>query len=394
TILTVLQHYYRRPGPERVIAASLNPFLPDMWKQYHSCSDVLRARNNGLWYMELLENCRVYSFHPQERSLLALAIMYHDAATVDVDKPAAITKSAEYFKRDLAEHFPEQLLNDMALAMVSMANEVNGKADQNLSESVRWYLRVLRFAVRMDRIRLKADFPGLAVTQHKNPAYLDLPTQLVSHFSSDPDHKTEFQRHLEAAMHGAADLVQVTNDSTDKRDNPYTQVFALAPDVEIITRQFDRTAEPLQRMDQFINDNVRREIAQMAGIITCSDPDHQACKADRSKGITYGIHNSWYDLQQVAVPAGMTPLEKMQYRHDPSLLSPATQQALAEEVQRLKSKGIQMNPGTLTQETLATREARKVLKERGITVVSEKRTVCTDNGKLRKWPMLVPKKIA
>uniref|UniRef100_UPI0021476222 hypothetical protein n=1 Tax=Endozoicomonas sp. ONNA1 TaxID=2828740 RepID=UPI0021476222 len=112
------------------------------------------------------------------------------------------------------------------------------------------------------------------------------------------------------------------------------------------------------------------------------------------KGITRGIHNSWFDLRQVELPAGMTLLEKMQYEHDPSLMSPSTQQALEKEVQRLKSDGIRMNPGTLTQATLASEEAQKVLKERGITVVSEKRPFVTNDGAPKEWKMLVPKKIA
>uniref|UniRef100_UPI002148818B hypothetical protein n=1 Tax=Endozoicomonas sp. ONNA1 TaxID=2828740 RepID=UPI002148818B len=52
TILTVLQHYYRRPGPERVIQSLGRETMPTVWKPQHSCSHVLRARNNGLWYME------------------------------------------------------------------------------------------------------------------------------------------------------------------------------------------------------------------------------------------------------------------------------------------------------------------------------------------------------
>ncbi|WP_257291797.1 hypothetical protein, partial [Endozoicomonas sp. ONNA1] len=47
TILKVLQHYYRRPGPERVIRSIERQTLPTVWKPLHSCSHVLRARNNG-----------------------------------------------------------------------------------------------------------------------------------------------------------------------------------------------------------------------------------------------------------------------------------------------------------------------------------------------------------
>ncbi|WP_257263792.1 hypothetical protein, partial [Endozoicomonas sp. ONNA2] len=400
TILTVLQHYYRRPGPERVLA-SLYEFFTEAWKKDHSCNHALRARNNGLWYMELLERCQVHSFNPVEKSLLPLAIIYQDAATEDVAKSKEKTRSAVYFKRDLAGHFPEQLLDEVALAMVSMNDDIDGEADQNLTANVLWYLRILRFAVRMDFIRyiVEPEFPGL-VTQPEffNASCLDLPHPWAGDFTSEPDHKTEFQRHLEAAMHGAADLVQVTTCPADRRKNPYTEVYGLMPEGEKIMLQygkkitlyFDRTAKPTQEMDRFIDDNVRRKIAKMAGIITCTDPSHQACKADQGKGVTYGIHNSWYDLQQVVVPAGMTRLEKMQYEHDPSLLSPATQQAIEQELHRLKSAGIRMNTGTLTRETLASEDALKVLKDRGIAVACEKRPYLANDGFPREWEMLVP----
>ncbi|MBO9481041.1 hypothetical protein [Salinisphaera sp. G21_0] len=399
TILTVLQHYYRRPGPERVIKSLARQTMPTVWKPQHSCSHVLRARNNGLWYMELLEKFQLCRLKKIEKELLALAIIFHDAAAEDVDKSAEETRSAGYFKRDLTGHYPELLLGNIAQAMVSKENDTRGKDEQNLPDPVRWYLRILRFADRLDIIRcygVGADFPGFTVTEPPgfDAARLDLPPKLTGKFTPGPGNKGEFQRHLEAAMHGAADLARITTRLQDHRKKDYTEVYGLNEHGgSRISENFEWTTEPVQRMMQFIDDNVRRKMAREAGIIVCSDPGHRACKADQNKGVTYGIHNSWYDLRQVAIPTGMTLLEKMQYEHDPSLLSPATQQALAQEVQRLKSEGIRMNPGTLTQETLASEEARKVLKKRGIAVISEKRPYFTDNGSPREWPMLVPKKI-
>ncbi|WP_422414206.1 hypothetical protein, partial [Endozoicomonas sp. ALB122] len=55
---------------------------------------------------------------------------------------------------------------------------------------------------------------------------------------------------------------------------------------------------------------------------------------------------------------------------------------------------IRMNPGTLKQKTLASEEARKVLKDRGIAVIGEKRPYFfTNKGDLREPEMLVPKKM-
>ncbi|WP_422472241.1 hypothetical protein [Endozoicomonas sp. ALB032] len=399
TILKVLQHYYRRPGPERVIQRLGMQTIPTVWKPLHSCSHVLRARNNGHWYMELLEKFQQCSLKEQEKELLSLAIIYLDAAAEDVDKSVEETSSAEYFKRDLAGHYPEKLLADMAIAIVSKENDVKGKEEQNLPDSVRWYLRILRFADRMDVIRgcgVGADFPGLTVTRTLgfDATRLDLPSQLTGEFSSWSFNKSEFQRHLEAAMHGAADLAQVTGSLLDQRKKNYTQAYGLKDNGAKISENFEWTIEPVRRMDQLIDDNVRRKIAQEAGIIVCSDRSHKACRADQNKGITYGIHNSGYDLGQVTIPAGMTLLEKMQYEHDPSLLSPATLQAIEQEVQRLKSEGIQMNLGTLTQKTLTSEQAQKVLEQRGIAVVGEKRHYFTNEGIPREREMLVPKKIA
>uniref|UniRef100_UPI0021473101 hypothetical protein n=1 Tax=Endozoicomonas sp. ONNA1 TaxID=2828740 RepID=UPI0021473101 len=180
----------------------------------------------------------------------------------------------------------------------------------------------------------------------------------------------------------------------DWRKKNYTQVYGLTGNGSKISENFEWTTEPLQRMNRFIDDNVRRKMAQEAGMVVCSDPSHKACKADQKKGITRGIHNSGYDLGQVVIPASMTLLEKMQYEHDPSLLSLATQQALAKEVQRLNSEGIRMNPGTLRQTTLASEAAQKVLKQRGIDVFSRKRHYFSDNGFPGERVMRVPKKIA
>ncbi|WP_422135114.1 hypothetical protein [Endozoicomonas sp. ALD040] len=397
TILKILQHYYRRPGPERVIQCLVRPTMPAVWKPQHSCSHVLRARNNGHWYMELLEKFQLCSLSPDEKELLSLAIIYHDAAAEDVDKSAEESKSAEYFRRDLTGRYSVQLLDDMEQVMTSKENDVEGKDQQNLPDPLRWYLRILRFADRMDVIRgcgVGADFPGLTVTQPPgfDARRLDIPLQLTSQFTSESGNKTEFQRHLEAAMHGAADLARITGQLLDERKKNYTQVYGLNDNGSKISENFEWTTEPVQRMNQFIDDNVRRKIAQLAGIIVCSDPSHQACKADQNKGITYGIHNSWYDLGQVTIPAGMTLLEKMQYEHDPSLLSPATQQAIAQEVQRLKSEGIRMNTGTLTQQTLDSEEAREVLSKRGIAVFSEQRPYFTNDGFPKERKMLVPEK--
>ena len=396
TILKILQHYYRRPGPERVLRNLHRESLPAVWKPTHSCSHVLRARNNALWYMELLEKFRLLNCTEDEKTLLALAAIYHDAAAEDVSKHREEKKSAKYFKRDLTGQYPQVLLDDIALALKSKENDGD---DDSLPATTRSYLRILRFADRLDIIRctgVEHNFPGLTANHSGqsefNASLLDLPAKFGK-FTADPAKKSQLQRHLEAAMHGAADLSRVTGHLRyDHRPDPYAQSYQLSPEAKNLTVQFECTVRPMGRMDAFIDANVRRTIARLAGIDTCSDPDHKTCQADTQQGITRGIHNSWHDLQQIKIPDCMTRLEKMQCEYDMGVLSKKTRGAIAAEVQRLKSRGILMNLGTLTQETLRSKPAKRKLTMRGMDVVSEKRPRGydeADNPRLAQ--MLVPR---
>ena len=397
TILQVLQHYYRRPGPERVVQQLNKHTLAQIWKPTHSCSHVLRVRNNVLWYMELLESMQIEQFTEDEKTLLALAAIYHDSAAEDVSKDQEEVKSSGYFYRDLAGQYPAELLQNITLAMASKEDDIHGKV--NLPKPLHRYLQVLRFADRLDILRscaVDASFPALTKTSHQgfDPQRLNLPQHCAAGFSDDP--KSHFQRHLEAAMHGAVDLAQVTGGIyCDLREEPYARRYKLKPDDDdkLLASYFERTVQPLTALDEFIDDNVRRTIARLSGINTCTTRDHKRCRSDTRLGVTYGIHNSGYDLKQVRIPSGMTRLEKMQCEHDLTLLRPETLASINREVDRLRAEGLTMNLGTLTQDTLSSPVARHVLRNRGITVITEQRRRGYDEtGNPVYETVLVPKK--
>ena len=395
TILAVLNHYYRRPGPERVISSLYLHALPEIWKPTHACNHVLRARINALWYMELLEKFNVMTFSDSEKDLLALAVIYHDAAAEDVPKAEEESKAAFYFKRDLAGHYPAQLLDDIAMALAGKEDDLPDCQAKPVSEKLRNYLHVLRFADRLDIIRctgVPADFSGLAKTGSTgfDASRLDLPVQ--EQFDTNPDRKSDFQLELEAAMHGAADLVQVTGHlASDGRAVPYVSAYRLEPDSKQLNVQFEWTPTPRQKMDGFLDNNVRRKIARQAGLNTCLTAEHEQCRTDTQNGRTWGIHNSWHDLNQVRIPARMTLLEKMQFEHNEQLLSQATRDEIQKEVERLRCQGIPMQLGTLTQTTLKSPAAKRELENRGIRVDSVMRLRGYDNdGSPREEKMLVP----
>lgn len=386
TIFKILQHYYRRPGSARIIRSLGYSKLPSIWKPLHACTHVLRARNNGIWYMELLEKFNLLSFSADEKTLLALAIIYHDSAAEDVRKEIEEIDSASYFKRDLIGKYPSQLLNDIATALEAKENDIHGNDDSLLPTNVRRYLHILRFADRMDIIRctgIEADFPKFnnpgknleyELPTEFNANLLDIPLDLVAEFSVSSEHKTAFQRNLEAAMHGAADLVQITDSSNlDKRAKNYVDSYQLQVHERNIKDKFETTKFPVSKMHDFIDDNVRRKIASLAEIKTCTTADHQHCRSDSNNGITRGIHNSYHDLSQVRIPANMTLLEKMQCEHDLTVLSKDTQQAIESEVARLKREGIALSLGTLTQKTLKSTAAQKILSQRGVSVIKQQK---------------------
>ena len=396
TILAILNHYYRRPGPDRVISSLYLPTLPEIWKPMHACNHVLRARINALWYMELLEKFTVMTFSDSEKDLLALATIYHDAAAEDVPKADEESKAAFYFKRDLAGQYPAQLLENIGMALAGKEDDLAGHQPRArpFSRKLRSYLHVLRFADRLDVIRctgVPSDFPGLAKTGSLDfdASLLDLPVQLQA---TNPDQKSDVQLELEAAMHGAADLVQVTGHlSSDHRAVPYVTAYQLVPDSERLNVQFEWTPTPRQRMDNFVDNNVRRTIARLAGLNTCSTADHKECRTDTQNGRTWGIHNSWHDLNQVRIPERMTLLEKMQCEHNEGLLSQATRDEIQKEVERLRCQGIPMQLGTLTQTTLKSAAAKRKLKDKGINVVPVKRLRgYKSDGRPREQKMLVP----
>ena len=407
-ITAILDHYYRRPGINQIRETIINRNNPpevQIWKPIHSSSHVLRACNNATWYIELLEKFNLTVFTYEEKVLLQLAVIYHDAAAEDVGKEEEEQKSAYYFKRDLQGKFSFALLSKVALALEAKEDDRHKIEQQHQDARIRIYTKVIRFADRMDFIRcsiVNDDFPKFnsqtATNSYFNTSLLNLPQQEQIKFSSSNSDKTLFQCHLEAAMHGAVDLAEVAGGYHSKEQDlrtkgSYDSRYNLAIDNQRIKFAFEHTDKPASQLNETIDNNVRRKISQLAGINTCIDPQHNLCKADTINGISHGIHSTWNDLSQVIVPNSMSLLEKMQIEHDYSLLSEATQNAIELEVNRLTAEGIQMSLGTLTQDTLKSSAAKATLKTRGITVISEQRA--RGFNKLKEqayYEMRVPKK--
>lgn len=389
TVEQILGHYYRRPSPERIVDLLGEITLPKVWKPQHSSSHALRVRNNALWFMELLESCQLDAFTDDEKNVLALASIYPDAGAEEVSQPVKAMAAANKFFRDFRGQYPAELVDNVSVAL----SEIHYFRQHACDPAAR-YLRVLHFANSLDAMRtcgVGEHFPLDSITDYSEPLN---PLGAVNIYLSFELRKNpQFQRHLAAAMHGAADLAFVTGElKHDHRPVPFATRYQLEPGNAMLGRQFEWTRFPVVMMDEFVDNNARRAIAARANIYTCSDPGHGMCRSDQQLGVTHGIHNSGYELSQVRLPPAMTRLEKMQCGHDLSVLSPLTRSSIDWEVKRLRSKGIAMSLGTLTQQTLASPAARATLRRRGIAVSTEYRMRGRDQqGNPSYEPMLVPK---
>ena len=249
------------------------------------------------------------------------------------------------------------------------------KDEQNLTGKLPLYLSVLRFGDRMDFIRcskIARDFPDINSKYRSNnefnPKLLNLPENASE----------EFYEHFQAAAHGAVDLATVSGGYRERNDlrikGSYVSRYNLSIDNKRLKTVFEHTQQPKSKINEIINNNVRRKIASLAGINTCTDSEHATCKADTQNGVMFGIHSTWADLQQVKIPESMSLLEKMQIEHNLEILSAETKDAINNEVARLQKEGIQMQLGSLTQDVLKSSVAQKVLATRGLQVVKENRS--------------------
>ena len=404
TTRQILQHYYRRPSAIRVrqwITKNDCHFKVPL-KPVHSCSHVLRARNNADWYMAILEKYNIITpkLTPDEKHLLCLLALYHDAAAEDVDKQEEESVGADWFERDMIANgkYPESLIKDIANALRCKEDDICGKPAP-ANPKIRNYLHIIRFADRMDITRcagVSQNFPQWLPPQ-KNSSdsiradLLDIP------FIPE-DIRQPFFDELTAAMHGAIDLGEITGspEMFDFRPQGPVSTRLKVPNKEPYIKRriqagFEKTPLPLQHGDQFLDDIVRLQVAAEAGIEPCSDPQHIHCAANRATGTTRGIHNR-QELAQMAIPAGMTRLEKLQIA-DRKSLSVAMQVKVNDTIQHYCQAPLHLEIGTMQQHELADIKTQKKLKERGIEVRAVKRKRGYKDGSPHYEEVLIRKKI-
>ena len=383
-----IKHYYQTPHPRQVdkLARSQNSKDFQFIKSSHGVEHVTRTQVFSEALISFFEQNdksfeQLLASKPSLRELVPLAMVYHDVVAEVVDKSREESGAAEMFLRDMvaSDRYSQDDIQLVAQALCNKESDVTTSVstlftsdeDSSCSQEERLLRRVLRLADRLDIVRMQ-DF---------DDSFLDLSDAQ----KSDP----AFMAHWQAIKDGARYLAYVTGGlPSGKASDVLLERHQLNPDNNKRKLKVTRAVNAYQSVTSVLDDNVRRAILSMAGLSICQAA-HSKAGLKRTGGraacvqMTEGgaerlvaIHNE-QELQQVQLPSSMTVLEKLQFETmGLDGLSPEHQSSVRSEVERLKRDGIKPPLGTLTQNTLESPAARKMLRDVYALEVQEQQRFC------------------
>ena len=416
-----IRHYYQMPHPsqlEKII--SIETSEPEPLRRYHTEDHVARCQvlAEGIMPLFVQHDSRFQTLcqnNPALYELVPLAMVYHDVVAEVEDKEKEESRAAELFERDMiaSGQYPASLITLVANALRNKNTDTMSSvkppcvSDQQCSEEERLIRHLVRLPDSLDIIRVTSVPPNWTTpTPSGQNTYgfdvrkLDIPDNLKT--------SAEFMSSFEALMEGAKALAYTTggappDDYSDSgsylkhhhlRENKATQQYKVSRAV----CAYDSVMDTL-------DDNVRRAIAEQAGINTClanhsmsaleTRGHRAACLESDTNGREYltSIHDE-RELRQVRLPTDMTVLEKLMFEQQgPDCLPEDKRKQVESEIARLRKFHIQPPLGTLVQKTLEDERAKTTLGDHyNIEVVQEERFCGYNNdGSRKKVHLLVPR---
>ena len=404
-----INHYYRMLHPDQAekFAMFLLP-VPSLLREHHGVDHVTRTQILAEALIELfirhdLSFQALFAEQPELRELIPLAMVYHDVtAEVEVKSTEEI-RAAEFFERDMraSKRYPYNSVTLVASALRNKNVNTFQEAGELFVPDDRCTLveRRVRYLLRLpdtiDIIRVlvvpvhwkEPQDPHTSSTVF-NAGFLDLPESLKNN--------AVFIKELGNLMEGAKDLAYVTGGapvSDSSMSGSYLIRYALSGDNTKRKLKIARASNAYDSVRTALDDNVRRALARAAGLFTCQASHEKQdslyrtrtradCLREKNDREYLAAIHSEFELRQVRLPEGMTVLQKLMFEHSGSSLnglSEEQQKEVLNEIGRLQQQGIQPPLGTLTQEVLASPQARKRLREDyGLDVVSERRVYGRD----------------
>ena len=355
----VLDHYYRPIHPRQAMSHIFNDST--LSRTHHGIDHVVRTMRLNQALSELFSQYDVRYKKaldcPEMKTLLPLAMLYHDIVAEVEPKEHEETRAADIFTRDmLAAGYKEETVHLVANALRnknvdSMTSvEPPFTADKDVPENERILRRLLRLPDSIDITRVFSIPEGFPDTRQKpeNSSMFDI-TRLDLDPRLSANHK--FNANFTELMILAVNLASVTGGQTpeDRRSEPnYATENNLKPlDAhvnEVRKHHIFSAPNACQSMDDALNDNIRR---------------HIALKAERRI-------SSDYELQQIVLPE-LTLLEKFQPNQ------PEVSAKLQPEIDRVRQLTFQRPTGTVMHDMLTSDSIKKKLLERGVELTTAQR---------------------
>ena len=360
----VLTHYYRRLYFKQV-SFRLSPgfcdlFENDLIRPFYGVDHVLRTMRINQALAELFSKYdsdykELFNAYPDLNRILPLAMLYHDVVAEVESKADKEKRASELFLQDmLGSDFHKKTVEALANALLNKnVNTMNSvppgyTADSDIPENDRRLRRLLRLsdAIDITRVRIVPESfprPEQAVGQPEDPfmfshQLLDLDPELQKN--------AEFMEDFYDLMDNAQALASVTGGGPlkDLREKDYAARHGLRPVKKtnpVLKRYFKHCPNACAAMDERLDDNVRREIAMLAGVTVTSD--HQ--------------------LRQIPLPENLTLLDRFLIHR------PGVRERLQTVANGLTSGSFRPPLGSLTPDLLSSEPVQRILeKEYGLEV--------------------------
>ena len=382
TSQAVVRHYYQRPHALQLKRVLNGTADPECQKANHGADHVTRTQIYAEASIELFKNYapfdQLLEKHSKLPEVLPLALLYHDVYAEVGKKEDEEPVAANYFLKDMQAQgkYPEHTLQLVASALYNKNTNIMPVvqspfvADNKCTEQERLMRCLVRLPDSIDVMRIFP--PGKAFPKPEqagknrifNSGMLDLPADLRAN--------ENFMNKLHAFLQGARDLCGISGGA------PIYSGVGMGKDTypmepkkynKMRRQKVERSANTRATILEMLDENVKRRVAQLAGLTACEDshnklaiqeghrPSCLPMEQGRVRPIFRKIHNEM-DLKEVNLPA-MSTLHKFMfgYMGDELFLDEGTRQLLAKEIDRLKESGIPVSD--LAMGTVKSHHSRK-----------------------------------
>ena len=404
-IQLILDNYYSAPGPSkaRALMLSKSDNIRDRLRSLHDCDHAVRTALFTQAFAQLLKaqdatSKAYFEKNTELEELLVLAEAYHDVVAEDEPKDQEEIQAAFYLLRDLKGLYPDELLVEVAVALANknvshssgdleqsrkrILDKVPGflldQVDPELREALKarffvpdsssssdfqkWLRMVIRFGDTVDIARCFGE-------QGFKWELLPLPDG----WSSNADAMKQVRQLVSscwnlAALTGGAPRDNAYAEANGLR-NPQNNYGKPLEHNELVRRDISARENVWTAIRQELDRMAKRTLATKAGIHTATSED-----APLSTSSTYFRIFDERDLDQIELPEGLTELDTLQISSgDLEQLNPGLQKQLKDSINKLRLSGIRHPLGTVSQETLGSKDAVTELSKRGFRVWNDER---------------------